>query len=175
MAIMIPDAVKQFSTDGEQQFYMFIETVARPHDHFICWHTPNINGNEPDFILYSKKTGLVVFEVKDWGLDQIIAANLHSFTLAINHQTSTRKNPYKQAQSYLYDMFDLIKADGRLVSKDSLHFGNPKISIDCGVVFPNINKFEYSDKGAQRLYIKRQLRHYHQQRHPIYHPQLERV
>ncbi len=151
MANMIPDEVEHFTTEGEQQFYRFIKTVARPHDQFICWYTPDINGNEPDFILYSKKTGLVVFEVKDWNLEQILEADPHYFTLTVNDKPSKRKNPYKQAQAYIYDMFDLIKADGRLVSKNGRHHGNPIIPIECGVVFPNINKFEYTNKGLDNI------------------------
>ncbi len=151
MATMVPEDVEQFNTEGERLFYRFMETAALPNDQFFCWYTPDIKGNEPDFILYSKMTGLVVFEVKDWTLEQIIAANPHSFTLIVNNRRTVRKNPYRQAQAYVHEIFDLIRADGQLVAKDPKHLGRPKIPIDCGVVFPNINKFEYTGKGFDSI------------------------
>lgn len=151
MATMIPENVESFNTEGEQKFYKFLETVAKPDDQFICWYTPNIHGNEPDFILYSKLIGLVVFEVKDWNLEQVVAANPHNFTIIVNNKPNIQKNPYKQARDYLHDMFDVIRTDGRLISKDPKYHGKPKIPIECGVVFPNINKFEYTEKGFDRI------------------------
>lgn len=82
MSTMIPGNVEGFTTEGEQRFYRFMETAVLPNDQFICWYTPDINGNEPDFILYSKKIGLVVFEVKDWNLEQIISAICLIWTVA---------------------------------------------------------------------------------------------
>ena len=41
---------------------------------------------------------------------------------------------------------DTIKNDGRLISKDPGYHGNPKIPINYGVIFPNINKYEYTQK-----------------------------
>ena len=72
MALMIPENVEQFTTEGEKQFYRFLEAVAKPDSRHIAWYTPDINGNEPDFLLFSNHSGIVVFEVKDWVLDQIL-------------------------------------------------------------------------------------------------------
>jgi hypothetical protein len=47
----------------------------------VAWYLPDVNGKEPDFLLYGDDVGLVVFEVKDWALNQIQEANpffLHS-------------------------------------------------------------------------------------------------
>lgn len=148
---MIPENVEDFHTEGERRFYRFIETVALPHDQYICWYTPDIKGNRPDFLLFSKKLGLIVFEVKDWCLDQIISANPKTFELLANNKRSRLKNPYDQARSYVYNVLDLIKNDGRLISKDPEHRGNSKVPIECGVVFPNINKFEYNEKGLDSI------------------------
>jgi len=78
MATMIPSDDVEFATDGERQFYGFIQSVAKPDSQFLCWYTPDIEDKEPDFILFFPKIGLVVFEVKDWALNQIQKANRKS-------------------------------------------------------------------------------------------------
>jgi len=46
---------------------------------------------------------------------------------------------------------DKIRADRRLVSREPYHAGNPKIPIHEGVVFPNINKYEYLSKALDQV------------------------
>lgn len=70
MATMIPEDIEQFTTDGEKQVYNFLENVAKPDADYTVWYSPDISGREPDFVLYNKDIGLVIFEVKDWSLDR---------------------------------------------------------------------------------------------------------
>ena len=100
MAIMIPDNIKQFTTEGERQFYKFLETVAKPDSRYISWYLPDIKGKEPDFLFFSDEVGLIIFEVKDWALDQIREANPQYFVLDIGNKTESRKNPFHQARDY---------------------------------------------------------------------------
>jgi hypothetical protein len=44
MATMIPSDIVEFQTEGEKTFYKFIEGVAKPDAHYLCWYTPDING-----------------------------------------------------------------------------------------------------------------------------------
>jgi len=151
MALLIPDKAEQFTTEGERQFYRFLERAAKPDTRFIAWYTPDIEGQEPDFLLYGPDIGLVVFEVKDWSLDQIRMADPHTFTLDINGRNESRKNPMLQARQYLYNVMDRIQKDARLVSTEPRHAGKPKIPMQYGVVFPNIFKYAYLDKGLDRV------------------------
>jgi len=48
MATMIPENVEYFKTDGERQFYKFLETVAKPDSRYFAWYTPDIKDREPD-------------------------------------------------------------------------------------------------------------------------------
>ena len=82
--------------------------------------------------------GLLIFEVKDWALEQIVEASPHSFTLQVGDRHEPRKNPLQQAREYLQSLMDRIKEDGRLVSRDPEDYGKPKIPIGYGVVFRNI-------------------------------------
>jgi hypothetical protein len=89
MATMIPANVEHFTTEGEKQFYKFLESVAKPDSQNIVWYSPDIKGREPDFILYSYHVGLIIFEVKDWALSQIREANPKSFILNIGPVKAT--------------------------------------------------------------------------------------
>jgi hypothetical protein len=151
MALMIPQDVKEFKTEGEKQFYAFLESVAKPDSRYIAWYTPDIDDREPDFLLYSEKTGLIIFEIKDWVLEQIEKADPSTFTIRKGAGTELHKNPLKQAKGYLYQVMDKIKDDKVLTSKDPLHHSNPEIPMACSVIFTNVNKYEYKEKGLDNV------------------------
>lgn len=151
MATMIPDDVDQFTTDGERQFYGFLKTTAKPDSKYMAWYLPDINGHEPDFILFCKDTGLTVFEVKDWALYQIQEANPSYLILTTDGRQEKLVNPLKQAKTYTRSLMDKIRDDRRLISNNPLHSGNSKIPICEGVVFPNINKFEFKTKSLEEV------------------------
>ena len=151
MATMIPENVETFTTEGEGQFYKFLEVAAKPDSRHITWYTPNIEGKEPDFILFGQNVGLIIFEVKDWMLDQIREANPQYFRLQVGYDIESRKSPFQQARDYQYNLVDKIKADGQLISRDAAHHGNIKIPFHHGVVFPNINKHEWINNGFERV------------------------
>jgi hypothetical protein len=109
MATMIPKGIEEFKTEGERRFYRFLESVAKPDQEFTAWYLPDIAGREPDFVLFGSEVGLLIFEVKDWALDQIVEANLHSFTLQVGDRHEPRKNPLQQAREYLQSLMDRIK------------------------------------------------------------------
>lgn len=148
---MIPDDVDQFSSDGERQFYGFLKTAAKPDNNYLAWYLPDINGREPDFILFCKDTGLTIFEVKDWTLSQIQEANPHHFTLAMGSHQEQLESPLRQAKTYCRFLMDKIREDRRLLSRDPQHSGNSKIPIGEGIVFPNINKYEYIQKAFDKI------------------------
>jgi len=151
MAFMLPRDVTKFKTEGEQQVYHFFRSVAQPDAQYLCWYTPDVQDREPDFVLFCKKTGIVILEVKDWSLEQIREANKDHFILAIRGNNEKRQNPISQAQDYKYQLMDRLKKDGRLISKDPSYHGNPTVPIQCGVIFPNINKLEYTQKELDKV------------------------
>jgi len=157
MATMIPDDVDNFGTDGERQFYGFLKTAAKPDSKYLAWYLPDINGREPDFILFCKDTGLTIFEVKDWSLNQIQEANPHHFTLTMGGHQEQIESPLKQAKTYCRSLMDKIRDDRRLLSRDPQHLGNSKIPIGDGVVFPNINKYEYIQKAFDQVIHSEQV------------------
>jgi len=91
MATMMPSDIGEFETEGEKTFYKFLEGVAKPDAHYLCWYLPEVNGKEPDFLLYSDEVGLIIFKMKDWILNQIEEANPHHFLIQIKGKTESRK------------------------------------------------------------------------------------
>lgn len=53
-----------------------------------------------------------------------------------------RQNPLQQARTYFNLIMEKIRQDAQLLSKEPHAYGHVKIPVNCGVVFPNINKFE---------------------------------
>lgn len=151
MATMIPKDINEFKTEGEKRFYRFLEAVAKPDQKYTIWYLPDIEGREPDFILFCDEVGLVIFEVKDWDLNQIQEATPRSFILMMGHEKRSLKNPLLQAREYFESLLARIQHDGRLLSKDAVYFGKPKVPIDYGVVFPNINKYAYRERGLDQV------------------------
>ena len=97
MAVMIPNDVEEFETVGEGVFYKFLKAVAKPDCRYFGWYTPDVEGKEPDFLFFCESVGLIIFEVKDWVLDQIAGADPHYFFFRGNGKEERRKNPFKQA------------------------------------------------------------------------------
>jgi hypothetical protein len=151
MATMIPDDIDEFKTEGERRFYRFLEAAAKPDQKYTTWYLPDIEGKEPDFILFCEDMGLIIFEVKDWTLEQIKEANPRNFILKIGREQRSLKNPLQQARDYFESLFDKIRADGRLLSRDQEHYGKPKVPIDYGVVFPNISRDSYLQSGLNKI------------------------
>ncbi len=151
MALMIPDDIEHFKTEGEERFYAFLRSAARPDDRYIAWYLPDIQGREPDFLLFAPEAGLVVLEVKDWALEQIREADPHTFVLDVGGHPEARKNPYAQAREYFEELMGKIREDDRLLSKDPKYYGKPRIPLSFGVVFPNINRYEYEKQGLDAV------------------------
>ncbi len=57
MATMMAKDIEEFGTEGEKAFYKLLEGGAKLDAHYLCWYTPDINGNEPDFLPYWEAFG----------------------------------------------------------------------------------------------------------------------
>lgn len=146
MALMIPDEVEEFTTCGEEVFYRFLRGVAKPDNRYVAWYSPDLSDREPDFILFCPDVGLIVFEVKDWTIDQICEVSPKAFKVRFGGREQVKTNPHEQARGYVFNLLESIARDGRLVSRDSRSYGKPKLFISPAVVFPNINSYEYKER-----------------------------
>jgi hypothetical protein len=151
MATIYPDNIEDYkeATEGEKRVFRFLREAARPDKDFICWYEPPIgsSGKEPDFVLFGKKLGLLVLEVKDWTSKQIISYNPHQFTVRISGKHEKKTNPDRQAKGYVNALKKRLSEIPEFLSDDPRYKGNLKIPIGRMVVFPNISRDEYAESG----------------------------
>ena len=155
MAQMYPADIEDHekATAGEKRVHRFLKEAAKPHSDFIGWYEPTIGtqGAEPDFVLFGKKLGLLVLEVKDWTLHQIQAYTPFEFTLRIGGKTEKKPNPDKQAKGYVNALMEKLKAFPEFLSHIPGHEGGLKIPIGRMVAFPNVDSRAYCDRALQWL------------------------
>ncbi|MFC1868955.1 DEAD/DEAH box helicase [Thermodesulfobacteriota bacterium] len=167
MARMYPEDIEDYeeAAEGEKKVFRFIMEAARPHKDFVCWYEPPIgsSGKEPDFVLFGKKHGLLVLEVKDWTSQQIVSYNPHQFTVLVSGKPEKRTNPDRQARGYLNSLKERLSEIPEFLSDDPGYKGNLKIPIGRMVVFPNISRDEYADSQfkwfieSERILLKDDL------------------
>ena len=153
MARMHPEDIDGFekATEGEKRVFRFLREAARPDKDYICWYEAPIGstGKEPDFILFGKNLGLLVLEVKDWTSHQILSYTPTDFKIRIEEKKERKKNPDKQAKGYVHTLMEILREVPAFVSDTGFHKGELKIPIGRMVVFPNIKKEEYADRGLK--------------------------
>ena len=149
MARMFPDDISGYdrATEGEKRIFRFLREAVRPQKDFICWYGPALgtSGNEPDFILFSRRFGLLVVEVKDWVAGQIISYNPHQFTILVSGKKQKKTNPDRQARGYVVALKEMLQGFPEFLSEHPKHAGNLKIPIGRMVAFPNISRKEYTE------------------------------
>jgi hypothetical protein len=152
---MYPEHMEGFeeATEGEKKVFRFLREAARPHKDFACWYQPSIGskGKVPDFILYGKKLGLLVLEVKDWASHQVLSYTPHHFTVQISGKTEQKTSPLRQAKGYAHALMERLREIPEFVSREPVHEGGLKIPVGRMVVFPNISRKEYEDRGIRWL------------------------
>jgi hypothetical protein len=137
------------ATDGEKQVFRFLKEAARPSKDFLCWYQPPIgpSGRTPDFVLFGKELGLLVIAVCDWRLQEIIAATPFKFTIRLSEEDENRTNPDKQAKGYVNCLMEKLKDTPGLLPDSPRHEGPLKIPIGRMVVFPNIRRDAFRNRG----------------------------
>jgi len=155
MARMYPEHLEGFeeATEGEKKVFAFIKEAAKPHKDFTCWYQPSIGtqGKVPDFVLFGKKLGLLVLEVKDWASRQILSYTPHHFTVQFSEKSEQKTNPLRQAKGYANALMERLREFPDLVSREPAHEGGLRIPVGRMVVFPNISREEYEDRGIHWL------------------------
>jgi hypothetical protein len=155
MARMYPEQIEglEEATEGEKRVFAFLKEAARPHKDFTVWYQPSVGsqGRVPDFILYGRKLGLLVLEVKDWASHQILSYTPHHFTVQFSGKSEQKTNPLRQAKSYTHVLMERLREVSEFVSREPAHEGGLKIPVGRMVVFPNLSMQEYEDRGIRWL------------------------
>ena len=139
MATMFPEEPISFHTNGEEDVFRFFQRCAKPDSECLCWYAPRFGGIEADFLLYTPWSGLIIFEVKDWTMDQIWIANQETVTIQVGKDMAVRENPMRQALGYRNILLELLKKskifDRQINGKLDLTF-----PIATGVIFPHATR-----------------------------------
>ena len=155
MAKMYPEEIEGLdeATRGEKDLFQFIKEAARPHGDFICWYKPYLghSGDGPDFVLYGKALGLTVMEVREWVLQHIIAVTPQRFTVRISGKVDKKENPDRMSKVYANAISKRLKEISSFTSDPHSQEKQLKIPIGRMVVFPNIQREAFCNKGLQWL------------------------
>lgn len=148
MATMFPAEIEAFTTAGEETVYRFLRRAARPDAVFLAWYSPDIEDREPDFILLSPDSGLIVLEVKDWLAEQVLEADPKSALLRIGPRQERRKQPLAQAREYVNSLLSLL-------GKHTPESTGGKAALPCpvtwGAVFPHMRREEFQTCGLGQV------------------------
>ena len=153
MATMFPaiavDEIAEFTTPGEGRFYRFLQAALRPDADFLAWYGPDVEGREPDFVVYSPDSGLIVFEVKDWTTDQITEADPKQVRLMAGTQERQVKNPAAQVREYVNTIMRRLGTDNQLCSK--VMAGKPGLPVNGGVALVNMSRQSFRQAGLDKI------------------------
>lgn len=145
---MIPAEVADFTTSGERTVYNFLRRAAKPDSSFLAWYSPDIEDREPDFVLLSPDSGLIVLEVKDWLPGQILEADPKTALLDVGGVPTRRKQPLAQAREYVNSLLNLL-------GKNCGKWKNNKPDIPCpitwGAVFPHMRRESFHELGLEKV------------------------
>lgn len=163
MARMFPPDIEDHghATPGESLFFRFVRDTAVPHDDYTCWYEPAVgkDGAAPDFVLFGKRAGVVVFEVKDWDARSIISYDPHSFEVLQKGTARRKTNPDRQAKAYVDRLCDVLRTRREFLDP----MGRVAVPVGRMVVLPNITEKDYDDRslgeilGRERVLLSEEL------------------
>lgn len=142
MAMMIPPSPPEDATLGERRVYHLFEKLPAL---FTAWINPSLDGVTADLILYTPKNGLIVFEVKDWTLDQVVSADRNEVQLRVGWEVVKRSCPLGQTRMYLNRLKALFQRPGEKLFL---------LPLQCGVVFPNMRRAEFTQRLSHDVSIQ---------------------
>jgi len=98
--IGLPQAGNDGPTEGEYRLYNALRDLLLPDSEFRSWYEMAIGTARarrwPDFVVFGRRSGFFVIEVKDWRADQII--RFTKANVIVGGRQS--KNPERQAKGY---------------------------------------------------------------------------
>lgn len=124
MARLIPGSALEDpkATDGEKRL---IRTLMQTlDDTYYVWYQPKLaQSRRPDVLVYLPAVGLVIYEVKDWTIAQIRAANPDTWEVEFGTVAKNETNPFKRARDYFYEFSRALSGEPLLLSADETRKG----------------------------------------------------
>lgn len=117
-------------TNGEQALLNFL--LQNLDDSYEIYYQPFLNGDNPDFAIMRKGSGVLLIEVKDWILDHYYIDETTKWRLV--KDDTVLKSPLKQVENYKENLFHLHLEE--LYNK-SIKSKNHWATVNCAVYFHN--------------------------------------
>jgi Nuclease-related domain/AAA domain/UvrD-like helicase C-terminal domain len=140
------------ATSGERRLATRFSELLE--DDYLCWYDVPVGPKyqHPDFILLHPGRGLLILEVKDWGIDSIINANHDSFTVDFDAGRKIQSNPLEQARQYAHVVVRLLESDHQLINPPGDEYaGRLNFPWGYGVVLTNITRRQFDSSGLSSL------------------------
>jgi hypothetical protein len=141
MPFMIPKTLKNIetTTKGERKLFKILETILS--NQCIVRYELFLGERDyrPDFTIIDRNRGVLILEVKDWGIESIVQATRDTFKIKGYHGSSFPKpqiNPEKKCQIYLRNVREQLVSMPLLRNK----YGRLNVPVNFCIAFPNISK-----------------------------------
>ncbi len=141
-------------TDGEWALLNFL--LSNLDDTYEIYYQPYLNGDNPDFAIMRKGSGVLIIEVKDWNLNHYYIDEKTKWRL--KKDSTPIKSPFNQVENYKSNLFHLHLEE---LFKKSIKCKNHWATVNCAVYFhkaneQNLNSFLLDDfkKGEYNSYRK---------------------
>ena len=157
MATLIPDNAynDERITRGEKTLLRALADDITD-DEVLVFYQPKLpSGRRPDIIIYYPELGLILYEVKDWVIEQILEANPNEWLIDFNGKYEKKTAPLKQVKEYFYLLTAELQKEKEFLETDPRHYGKLKIPIATAVAFPNINSQQFKSKGLNKVLDRR--------------------
>jgi hypothetical protein len=125
-------------TDGERALLNFL--LENLDDTFEIYYQPFLNGDNPDFVIMRKGSGVLLIEVKDWFLEHYYIDEKTKWRLRKND--AVLKSPLKQVDNYKENLFNLHLEE---LHKKSIKAKNLWATVNCAIYFHNSTEKDLTD------------------------------
>ncbi|AFZ54795.1 pentapeptide repeat-containing protein [Cyanobacterium aponinum] len=129
---------------GEYLVWQSIKNIFVNHDILAYWRYPLFNTKnqrkEPDILIFEKKIGVIIIEVKAINIEQIVSINGHLWQYK-NFYTN-QGNPYQQAENQLFNVLDYFSTEPSL---------SQQIKGRVLIALPFIKSKAWQEKGFDKL------------------------
>lgn len=129
-------------TEGERALITFLDNNL-PEDNtwkegnnlkdykgWLIFAQPYLNGTRPDVVIFNPQVGMVIYEVKDWNLDNYDIDKLGNLRVKNNGKTYDVKSPIKQVEHYKEVLIgQLIPNIGETIDSNKKNFGLIKTGV----------------------------------------------
>src|SRR5690554_5711770 len=122
-------------TEGERALLNFL--IRNLDDSYEIFYQPFLNGDNPDFAIMRKGSGVLLIEVKDWVLDHYYVDDKTKWRL--RKDDTVLKSPLKQVNSYKDNLFHLHLEE---LFQKSIRSKNHWATVNCAVYFHNASEQE---------------------------------